>query len=139
MARHLLDKVHVYDVPWQTSDGEFITDNIDGQDMMAWITQGPIADRTVEHLGASDEGVALYRRMLRRELSKMEKGEDPIGVIRDPVRNKWIDLPNERKKHHNSEGLRSWIMRTHAAYSPIAEDIIRLFETKTKEPVRLVG
>jgi 5,5'-dehydrodivanillate O-demethylase len=77
--------------------------------------------------------------MLRRELSKMEKGEDPIGVIRDPARNKWIDLPNERKKHHNSEGLRSWIMRTHAAYSPIAEDIIRLFETKAKDPVRLVG
>jgi 5,5'-dehydrodivanillate O-demethylase len=139
VPRHLLDKVHVYDVPWQTSDGEFITDNIDGQDMMAWITQGPIADRTVEHLGASDEGVALYRRMLRRELGKMQKGEDPIGVIRDPARNAWIDLPNERKKHHNSEGLRSWIMRTHAAYSPIAEDIIRLFETKAKDPVRLVG
>jgi hypothetical protein len=29
--------------------------------MMAWITQGPIADRTQEHLGASDKGVALYR------------------------------------------------------------------------------
>jgi hypothetical protein len=24
--------------------------------------------------------------------------------------------------------MRSWIMRTHAAYSPIAEDIITLFE-----------
>lgn len=138
VPRHLLDKVHVYQVPWQTPDGEFITDNIDGQDMMAWITQGPIADRTVEHLGASDEGIALYRRMLRRELGKMQKGEDPIAIFRDPARNQWIDLPNERKKHHNSEGLRSWIMRTHAAYSPIAEDIIRLFETK-KEPVRLVG
>jgi hypothetical protein len=30
-------------------------------------------------------------------------------------------------------------MRTHAAYSPIAEDIIRLFETKMQDPVRLVG
>lgn len=139
VSQHLLDKVHVYEVPWQTSDGEFITDNIDGQDMMAWITQGPIADRTVEHLGASDEGIALYRRMLRRELGKMQKGGDPIAVIRDPARNKRIDLPNERKKHHNSEGLRSWIMRTHAAYSPIAEDIIRLFETKAEQPARLVG
>jgi len=138
VPKHLLDKVHVYEVPWQTPDGEFITDNIDGQDMMAWITQGPIADRTVEHLGASDEGIALYRRMLRRELSKMQKGEDPLAVIRDPARNAWIDLPNERKKHHNSDGLRSWIMRTHAAYSPIAEDIIRLFE-KTKAPARLAG
>jgi 5,5'-dehydrodivanillate O-demethylase oxygenase subunit len=139
VPRHLLDKVHVYEVPWQDKNGEFIVDNIDGQDMMAWITQGAIADRTCEHLGASDEGIAMYRRILRREIKKVEEGHDPIAVIRDASRNRCIDLPNERKKHHNSEGMRSWIMRTHAAYSPIAEDIIQLFEPGKTGSVRLAG
>jgi 5,5'-dehydrodivanillate O-demethylase len=139
VPRHLLDKVHVYEVPWRDANGEFIVDNIDGQDMMAWITQGAIADRTCEHLGASDEGIAIYRRILRREIKKVEQGQDPIGIIRDAARNRCIELPNERKKHHNSEGMRSWMMRTHAAYSPIAEDIIKLFEAAKPDPVRLVS
>ena len=86
---------------------------------MAWVTQGPIADRTREHLGASDQGIAMYRRVLRREIKRFQEGLDPMATIRDETKNQWIDLPNERKKHHNSEGLRSWMMRTHAAYSPI--------------------
>jgi hypothetical protein len=65
VRKELFDKVYVYDVPYRDKDGEFIVDNIDGQDMMAWITQGPIADRTLENLGASDNGIALYRRVLR--------------------------------------------------------------------------
>ncbi len=75
VSQHLLDKVHVYEVPWQDENGEFIVDNIDGQDMMAWITQGAIADRTNEHLGGSDEGVAFYRKMLAREIKKVERGQ----------------------------------------------------------------
>ena len=86
--------------------------------------KAPIADRTKENLGASDNGIALYRRVLRREIKKVEQGVDPMFTFRDPAQNARIDLPNERKKHHNSEGARSWIMRTHAAYSPIAEDVM---------------
>jgi 5,5'-dehydrodivanillate O-demethylase oxygenase subunit len=96
--------------------------------MMAWITQGAIADRTRENLGASDKGVALYRRVLRRELKKIAAGEDPIGVVRDPARNHRIDLPNERKKHHNSDGFAHFMMRTHAKYSPVARDVAALYE-----------
>jgi len=139
VPQHLLDKVHVYDVPWQDENGEFIVDNIDGQDMMAWITQGAIADRTNEHLGGSDEGVAFYRKILAREIKKVERGQDPIAVFRDAAQNQRIDLPNERKKHHNSDGFGSWIMRTHAAYSPIAPDLIGIFEGKKPEAVRLAG
>jgi 5,5'-dehydrodivanillate O-demethylase len=106
---------------------------------MAWITQGTIADRTNEHLGASDEGVAFYRKMLQREIKKVEQGHDPIAVIREEARNQRIDLPNERKKHHNSDGFASWLMRTHAAYSPIAPDLISIFEGKKSEAVRLAG
>jgi 5,5'-dehydrodivanillate O-demethylase len=135
----LLDKVHVYDVPLKDERGEYILDNIDGQDMMVWCTQGPIADRTQENLGASDNGIALYRRVLRREIKKVEEGVDPMFTFRDKTRNSRIDLPNERKKHHNSEGARSWIMRTHAAYSPIAEDVIRMYEGVKPAPLRAVS
>jgi 5,5'-dehydrodivanillate O-demethylase len=128
VAPHLLQRVHVYDVPFRDEHGEFIVDNVDGQDMMAWVTQGAIADRTRENLGASDKGVATYRRVLRRELKKIERGEDPIGIVRDPSRNVRIDLPNERKKHHNSDGFASFMLRTHAKYSPIAQDVAALYE-----------
>lgn len=128
VPEHLLRKVHVYDVPFKDEHGEFIVDNVDGQDMMAWVTQGPIADRTRENLGSSDKGVAIYRRVLRREMKKVEQGLDPMGVLRDPARNQRIDLPNERKKHHNSDGFASFMLRTHAKYSPIAADVARIFE-----------
>jgi 5,5'-dehydrodivanillate O-demethylase len=125
---HLTDRVHVYDVPFKDKNGEFIVDNVDGQDMMAWITQGTIADRTSENLGASDKGIAMYRRVLKRELKKMEQGEDPMGVVRDEKRNQRIDLPNEKKKHHNSDGFASFMLRTHAKYSPIAQDLVKIFD-----------
>jgi 5,5'-dehydrodivanillate O-demethylase oxygenase subunit len=124
---HLLQTLHVYDVPFKDGNGDFIVDNIDGQDMMAWISQGPVADRTRENLGASDKGVAIYRRVLRRELKKMQDGEDPIGVVRDAQRNGRIDLPNERKKHHNSDGFASFMLRTHARYSPIAGELVKIY------------
>ena len=132
VPEHLLRKVHVYDVPFKDQNGDFIVDNVDGQDMMAWISQGQIADRTRENLGSSDRGIAIYRRTLRRELKKVEQGQDPMGIVRDPARNARIDLPNERKKHHNSDGFASFMLRTHAKYSPIADDLVRIFDAETQ-------
>ncbi len=125
---HLLDRVHTYEVPYLDESGEFIVDNVDGQDMMAWISQGAIADRSLENLGATDKGVVMYRRILKREMQKVEAGIDPMGLVRDSARNQRIDLPNEKKKHHNSDGFTSFMMRTHAKYSPIANDLSKLFE-----------
>ncbi|WP_422392305.1 hypothetical protein [Niallia oryzisoli] len=39
------------------------------------MTQDRIADRTTERLGTSDKGIIMFRRMLQRELKKMENGE----------------------------------------------------------------
>ena len=128
VAKHLLEKVHTYEVPYVDDKGEFIVDNVDGQDMMAWISQGPIADRSLENLGSTDKGVVMYRRMLKREMQKVQTGIDPMGIMRDSSRNERIDLPNEKKKHHNSDGFTSFMMRTHAKYSPIANDLSKLFE-----------
>ncbi|MGA8513786.1 MAG: aromatic ring-hydroxylating dioxygenase subunit alpha [Burkholderiaceae bacterium] len=125
---HLLEKVHTYEVPYQDAQGNYIMDNVDGQDMMAWISQGAIADRSKENLASTDRGVAMYRRTLRRELKKIEQGQDPMALVRDPARNARIDLPNEKKKHHNSDGFTSFMMRTHARFSPIAPDLSKIFD-----------
>jgi 5,5'-dehydrodivanillate O-demethylase oxygenase subunit len=57
------------------------------QDEMAWIGQGPISDREHEHLVTSDKGVALYHKLIFENIDKVERGEDPMGVIRDPEAN----------------------------------------------------
>jgi nitrite reductase/ring-hydroxylating ferredoxin subunit len=39
--------------------------------------QGPIAIHALEHLASTDEGVALYRRQLRKAIRKLKAGEEP--------------------------------------------------------------
>jgi 5,5'-dehydrodivanillate O-demethylase oxygenase subunit len=139
VPNHLLDRVHTYEVPQRDENGEFIMDNIDGQDIMVWITQGPVSDRAKENLGSTDQGVAIFRRLLRREIKKVEEGKDPIGVIRNPEVNSFIELPNERTKHQNTDGFGTFAMRTHAAYSPIIQEVIDIFEPyQQRQSVKLV-
>jgi 5,5'-dehydrodivanillate O-demethylase len=89
--------VPAFDYPYRTQDGRLIVDTINGQDMMAWITQGEISDRTTERLGSSDKGVLLYRTLLMEQMEKVERGEDPMAVIRDPARNTpMITIQRER-------------------------------------------
>jgi 5,5'-dehydrodivanillate O-demethylase len=66
------------------------------QDVVMWETQGVISDRTKEHLGASDEGVALLRRTMFENIERVARGEDPLGIIRDPDPNNVIDTKFER-------------------------------------------
>jgi 5,5'-dehydrodivanillate O-demethylase len=74
-----------------------IADNIPKQDMVAWVAQGPVSERTKEHLGASDVGVIMYHKMLLEEADKVARGEDPLGVIRDPAVNEpMIRIRRER-------------------------------------------
>jgi len=74
-------------VNWTTifeEDGSIVADSIFKQDALGWVGQGPISDRTQEHLVTSDKGVALYHSMLLANIARVERGEDPIAVIRDP-------------------------------------------------------
>jgi 5,5'-dehydrodivanillate O-demethylase len=78
-------------------DGTIVADSIPKQDMTAWVAQGPVSQRHREHLGASDLGVILYHKMLEEEMEKVERGEEPMAVIRDPRENEpWIDIRRER-------------------------------------------
>jgi 5,5'-dehydrodivanillate O-demethylase len=62
----------------------FRMDEVQAQDHMAWETQGPVADRTREHLAYSDRGVMMLRRLLAENIERVQHGLDPLGVIRDP-------------------------------------------------------
>ncbi|HET6465611.1 MAG TPA: Rieske 2Fe-2S domain-containing protein [Nitrospiria bacterium] len=123
------ESVPLFEVPWKDEKGEFILDFVDGQDIMTWVTQGPIADRTRETLGSSDEGVVLLRRLLLEQIGKVRAGEDPMGVIRDPAENRIIELPQETNKYQDGASFRSeYIEMGHSRYSPIKDRVMALFE-----------
>jgi 5,5'-dehydrodivanillate O-demethylase len=54
------------------------------QDFLVWCSQGPIVDRTREHLGLSDAGVALFRRKLLQQTDVVASGEEPKAIVREP-------------------------------------------------------
>lgn len=60
--------------------------DVNDQDRMAVEQQGVIADRTQEHLGASDGGIIMMRRIMREALAAVAAGCDPPYIIRDPAR-----------------------------------------------------
>lgn len=62
------------------------------QDRMAWETQGAIANRAAEHLGASDRGIILFRKLLEEQIDIVRQGGDPLGVLRDPAKNELIEF-----------------------------------------------
>jgi 5,5'-dehydrodivanillate O-demethylase len=128
--RHLLNKVFTYNVPVKDGEGNYLLDSIHAQDIMAWETQGPIADRSREALGTPDRGITMFRKMLLRELKVVEDGGDPKNVIRNPAENAVINLPLERVKAHRADGFENMFRRHQGRYSPIAEEIVSLFGQK---------
>ncbi|HWP56622.1 MAG TPA: aromatic ring-hydroxylating dioxygenase subunit alpha, partial [Candidatus Acidoferrales bacterium] len=72
--------------------GEFHLEDFTSQDHMAWETQGPIADRAKEHLGESDRGIIMLRKLLRDQIRIVQEGGEPIGINRDPAKDEVIRL-----------------------------------------------
>ena len=98
---------------------------------MVWITQGAIAQRQVERLGTPDKGITMYRRMLLRELARMEQGQDPMNVIRDPAQNVCVRLPCEREKAQRVDGFEVYMRRNHAKYLPVIDEVLDLMRPLT--------
>jgi 5,5'-dehydrodivanillate O-demethylase oxygenase subunit len=87
-----------------TDGGKLIADTIPKQDMIGWVAQGAISDRTREHLTASDKGVILYHKLLVDNMELVEQGAgDPLGIIRDPAENEpMVDI------HREHNGMRAF-------------------------------
>jgi 5,5'-dehydrodivanillate O-demethylase oxygenase subunit len=85
------------DVPFEhcslkDQEGGYDFQIVTAQDAMAWETQGGLTDRSREHLGVSDRGIAILRRLLKEQINIVREGGDPMGVIRDPDKNRLLDL-----------------------------------------------
>jgi 5,5'-dehydrodivanillate O-demethylase len=138
VPQHLLDDVPVYDVPYRDERGEFRMDLLDAQDIMAWVTQGPIARRDLERLGWTDRGVIMLRKMIAREIDAVAAGRDPIGTIRDAAENAIIDLPVEHGKDMFSDGFASIFLRLHTRYYPYKAELLDLFANANPRPARVL-
>jgi phthalate 4,5-dioxygenase oxygenase subunit len=60
-------------------------DGIPNQDIAMWETMGPIADRTLERLGASDLAVAEFRRQMVEAARVVQEGGLAIGRTKPHV------------------------------------------------------
>jgi 5,5'-dehydrodivanillate O-demethylase len=99
-----------------------------GQDMMAWVTQGEIAQRDRERLGASDTGIVLYRQLLQEQIERVERGGEPMEVYRDADRARFIELPQEKTKHGSAQWGRPAATNDGLSrHMPVPELVIELF------------
>jgi hypothetical protein len=85
-------RVEVPALPDETVDHAAMTDNI-AQDVRLVASQGAVHDRTREVLTAKDAGIAFYRNLLRREIAKVERGEEPIATFRDRPAGEALETP----------------------------------------------
>ena len=97
-------------VPWETfpiygDDGRILDDTVPAQDILAWIGQGSITERTIERLGVGDVGLLMWRKLLEDQLQEVAAGRDPLCVIRDPKINECIVLPQDRGRYPTEDYL----------------------------------
>lgn len=90
---YVQDSIPTWYGPVKDADGRWIDTHVMNQDFLAWVGQGVIADRTREHLGASDRGIVAIRRRFFEEMEAVAAGAEPKGTIRDPARNVRVPLP----------------------------------------------
>jgi 5,5'-dehydrodivanillate O-demethylase len=121
------DRVPYRHVPLQDPNGNWILNYVFNQDYMAWITQGPIAQRDREKLGESDRGVILFRRMLREQLQAMESGQSLMNVYLGTGTTDPIPLPLEDVKFGQTTAPK--YRPGEAGESPDAELIVATLNT----------
>jgi 5,5'-dehydrodivanillate O-demethylase len=98
------NSVPTWKSPLRDPDGRLITSHVINQDIVAWIGQGTIADRTQEHLRSSDIGITMMRNRFFEEIEAIKAGHDPKGVIRDANAARAIVLP-DMARELNTEGI----------------------------------
>ncbi len=124
--------VHYVTVPDLDPHGHPVWPDMDVagmQDMVMWRARGTIADRSTEVLGEGEEGIALHRQLLEENMRRVGRGEDPMGVIRDPAKNVCIrvgnDAENNKRIDRPSEPIRESTNRPDR-YDPVAGQIREL-------------
>jgi 5,5'-dehydrodivanillate O-demethylase len=122
-------KVPAWKSPIKDENGRWISSHVVNQDIVAWVGQGAIADRTKENLRASDIGIQMMRRRFFEEMETVAAGKDPGGLIRNPNEAQCIPLPNMRRET-NTEGI------TLAQFDddPVLKNLLREFRYHYGQP-----
>jgi len=115
-----------YEYEWIDDGGNFIVDYIEGQDVMAWVTQGDVTDRSAEHIGKSDIGIIMLRRMFKEQMALVAEGKDPtVAFTREP--HERIELPCEKNKFGAGVDFAlAWIDMGSTRYSPDKDTLMKL-------------
>ena len=79
---YVQNSVPTWKSPIRGEDGRWITSHVINQDIVAWVGQGTIADRTQEHLRSSDIGITMMRNRFFEEIGG-DQGR-PRAEGRDP-------------------------------------------------------
>jgi len=66
--------------------------SINGQDNAAQVGQGALVDRSEEHLGYSDRGVILVRKLWKNVIEISLRGDDPPNLIRYAAQNRLVHV-----------------------------------------------
>jgi 5,5'-dehydrodivanillate O-demethylase len=112
---YVQDRIPTWQSPIKKDDGRWISSHTINQDIIAWVGQGKIADRSKEYLGASDGGVVMMRRQYFKDMDAVASGQDPKGIIRDAAAAKLVHLPNPTGMVHR-DGVTLEEMKKHRLY-----------------------
>jgi 5,5'-dehydrodivanillate O-demethylase len=115
--------------PVRDANGRWLERHPVNQDFVALVGQGEIADRTREHLAASDQGVIMFRRRLLEELEAVAAGAEPKALLRDAAKNVRIRLPCPNRQIY-LDGLPLREMLAHPYVGPM----IRAYPFQAGEP-----
>jgi 5,5'-dehydrodivanillate O-demethylase len=101
---YVQERVPTWRSPIKDENGRWISSHVINQDIVAWVGQGAISDRTKENLRSSDVGVTMMRQRFFEEMEKVKQGQDPWGVIRSANAAQCIELPN-MSREINTDGI----------------------------------
>jgi phthalate 4,5-dioxygenase len=93
-------------------------DGIPAQDMAMWESMGPIADRSCDHLGASDVAIVQFRRQMVAAAKAMQAGGPAIGTA---SASRQADLASFEGLVPKGSDWRSFTTRHAAAHTAAAE------------------
>jgi len=106
--------------------GRWISSHIMNQDFIAWVGQGRIADRTLEHLGPSDKGILMQRARFLSDIAGIAEGKDPKATVRDSEANRCIKLPVAERQRLTVGLSREELLRHPVASRQLTDYIFQL-------------
>jgi phenylpropionate dioxygenase-like ring-hydroxylating dioxygenase large terminal subunit len=66
--------------------------NFQAHDAFATESQGPVQDRTGEHLVSSDKAIIAARKLILNAINDVKAGREPLHVVRDPKSNEFSHI-----------------------------------------------